>query len=232
MSLASTPDTTGRDLSSRVRSSQHALHPRLEECVRRHLNARWQSGIHSPTRQAFDRLSALLLPGEHDSLILDSGCGTGASTSRLARRWPGHVVIGVDRSAARLAMTGGWNFPFRQGNCIWMRGELASFWRLALEAGWHPCKHFLLYPNPWPKPRHLKKRWHAHPVFPALLKLGGKMELRTNWDIYAREFACAARLASDREVSLARLDIREPLSPFEAKYQASGHSLWSVIVDT
>ena len=132
--------------------------------------------------------------------MLDSGCGTGASTRALARAHPDCLVIGVDKSVARLGRTGASAFPHREGNAVWLRAELSSFWRLALQAGWALERHYLLYPNPWPKPGQLQRRWHGHPVFPELLRLGGRLELRCNWEIYALEFAAAHRYKNDVEL--------------------------------
>jgi len=111
---------------------------------------------------------------------------------------------------------------------IWLRAELATFWRLAVQAGWRLHRHFLLYPNPWPKPGHLRRRWHAHPVFPDLLQLGGRLELRSNWAVYAEEFAVAVNHALGTRVQPMRLAGSDDLSPFERKYRASGHALYSV----
>jgi hypothetical protein len=58
-----------------------------------------------------------------------------------------------------------------------------------------------------------------------MLALSGAIELRTNWCVYAEEFALAldiAGVANTCEVFMAD----EPLTPFERKYQASGHTLW------
>ena len=69
-------------------------------------------------------------------------------------------------------------------NLILMRADLNDFYRLAADAGWRLARHFILYPNPWPKSVHLKRRWHGAPVFPYMLRLGGVMELRSNWKLY------------------------------------------------
>jgi tRNA G46 methylase TrmB len=218
----------GYTASAGVESSQQSSHRRLPEYVQRHMNSHWQSPPHAATVLAFDRLQGLLQPGEFQHLVLDSGCGTGFSTRCLAGMHPDCVVIGVDKSSARLARTGSHELPHREGNCIWVRGELASFWRLARESGWHLFKHFLLYPNPWPRPGHLKRRWHGHPVFPTLMALGGEIEMRSNWEIYAQEFAMAAGLVTGLDIQVERLAVEQPLSPFEKKYLSSGHALFSV----
>ncbi len=213
-----------------VRSNQAGPHERLAECVRRHAEAPWKAPLHGPSQAAFERLEALRLElGAGRPIVLDAGCGTGESTRVLGRQYPEAVVVGVDRSAARLARTGADQTPTGEGNVLWCRAELESFWRLALAAGWPLHRHFLLYPNPWPKAAHLGRRWHGHPVFPSLLALGGLLDLRSNWRTYVEEFAAATAQLTGIEPVVKRLDSpAAPLSPFERKYAASGHALWHV----
>ena len=123
-------------------------------------------------------------------MVLDSGCGTGESTVLLARRYPDCLVVGVDKSAARLDKA-----PQLPANARLLRADLADIWRLMDDAGWKLAQHYLLYPNPWPKPAQLKRRWHGHPVFPDLLVLGGRLVLRSNFEVYVDEFARALELA-------------------------------------
>jgi tRNA G46 methylase TrmB len=217
--------------SRTVRSSQAGTHPRLERLLQRYGTREWAEPLHPPSCRAFDELQDLLR-GDNPALILDSGCGTGASTRDLAGRFPGALVVGVDKSADRLARLGAGKFPRREGNAVWVRAELATFWRLAARAGWRLQRHFLLYPNPWPKPGHLQRRWHAHPVFPSLLELGGRLEMRSNWRIYAEEFAFALEHYTGCVVRPSRLQVEEPYSPFERKYRDSGHPLYSVVLDS
>lgn len=157
--------------------------------------------------------------------MLDSGCGVGESSRRLAERYPESLVIGVDKSAARLAKASG------SENCRLLRADLYDFWRLAAGAGWRPRRHYLLYPNPWPKARHLQRRWHGSALLPALLALGGRLELRSNWQIYVREFAEALMIAGCETLEWGRFCPREPLSPFERKYHAAGQPLWRLRAD-
>ena len=108
--------------------------------------------------------------------------------------------------------------------------ELSTFWRLAVRHGWRTEHHFLFYPNPWPKPAHLTRRWHAHPAFPWLLALGGTLEMRCNWDIFAQEFSASLALCGvDAQVD--RIGEGEAVSPFEDKYRRSRHTLWRVCAD-
>jgi len=208
--------------ASRIpKSSQAGLHDRLDEVVRRHLTLTWQQPLRLHSVQAFE--SALPRLRMAPALVLDSGCGTGVSTVKLARRHRDALVVGIDKSDARLARA-----PDLPDNALLVRADLADFWRLLLREGLHPASHYLFYPNPWPKPDHLKRRWHAHPVFPDLLALGGRMELRSNFELYVREFARALALAGVIDVEVVSLSIDEPVTPFERKYADSGHRLWKL----
>ena len=154
-------------------------------------------------------------------LVLDSGCGTGASTALLAAKFPESMVVGVDRSEARLKR---FDKPMPQNMCL-IRARAEDFWRLLHADGIRPAHHFLLYPNPWPKAAQFKRRWHGHPVFPELLALGGRLELRTNWRIYAEEFRMAAGICGIQAPPVVSFSVQSPLSPFERKYANSGHRL-------
>ena len=212
-----------------VHSSQAGIHPRLESLLERYAGSTWEQPVHPASSVAFDALVPLV-EGDDRPLVLDSGCGTGASTRILARRHPECLVIGVDKSAERLSRLGADRFPWVAENAVWIRAELATFWRLAVEAGWILECHYLLYPNPWPKPGQLQRRWHAHPVFSEVLRLGGRLELRTNWKIYADEFAFALNRLTGSMVEPVALEVLDPVSPFERKYRDSGHALYSVVV--
>jgi len=201
----------------------------LAAVVDTHRQHAWRAPLHSPSVAAFHALQEFVA-GDVRPLVLDSGCGTGESTRLIARALPHSLVIGVDKSRVRLARTGARNFPHREGNVVWLRAELSTFWRLAVQAGWRLHRHFLLYPNPWPKPSHLRRRWHGHPVFPEMLRLGGQLEMRCNWKPYAQEFAAAVRRVLGVDVQPVPVGESPVSSPFERKYRASGHALYSLSV--
>jgi len=215
----------------RVDSNQSGLHPRLAERVRRHLLHPYRRPVAEHNRRAFEQAAERL--AEHDGpLLLDSFCGVGASTALLACRHPEALVVGLDKSARRLARHGH-HLPASAGgrlpdNCLLVRAEVDDFWRLAAEAGWRPQAHYLLYPNPWPKAAHLQRRVHGSPVFPHLLELGGRIELRSNWRLYLEECAAALALA-EWTARLRPLPPAPPWTPFERKYAAAGQSLWQLV---
>lgn len=61
-----------------------------------------QRPIAKHTREAFDKVSNYILDNK-TPIVLDSGCGTGRSSMLLGEMYPSHVVIGIDRSMARLS---------------------------------------------------------------------------------------------------------------------------------
>lgn len=219
----STFDTSGSP-SRQVTSSQTAPHDDLDRQLRRHARRPFAKPIAAYNREAFDRVATRLASIERP-LILDSGCGTGDSSRLLAYHYPDHWVVGVDRSADRLSR----QRTDTPANCLLVRADLIDFWRLAHEHGWRPARHYLLYPNPEPKPRHLKRRFHAHPVFPTFVALGGRIESRSNWRIYLEEQAQALAFHG-RTCLIESVPADEPpMTLFERKYQASGQSLWRLI---
>lgn len=217
--------------SHAVISNQSGLHQSLNLVVERHLRHAWRAPVADHDRRAFQQAQAWVAEqGASRPLVFDSGCGTGRSSVALALRDPLTLVLGLDQSAARLERAGR-RFAPLPANLLLLRTDCAGFWRLAWQAGWRLQRHYLLYPNPWPKSAHLKRRWHGHPVFPTLLALGGTLVLRSNWRLYPEEMAAALALAG-RQVGVAALEgISEPLTDFEDKYLHSGHPLWELVTE-
>ncbi len=217
-------------VSAPVRSSQEAPDAGLRERQRRRQGRPFERPIASHNRIVFERLerwrAAQTLP-----LLLDSGCGTGQSSLRLAERSPEHTVLGLDKSLTRLRQRGidSDTAVVASGRGCFALGDLVDLWRLMVAAGWRFERHYLLYPNPWPKPAQRTRRWPLHPIWPTVLALAPSLELRTNWRIYAEE-ALRSLDAHGWTATLEELSPQpEPISPFEAKYQASGHALYRVM---
>ena len=205
--------------------SQQGVRSDLADIVGTHFRSEWQRPIGAHSATAFEAVRGRV-EGSASPLIIDSCCGTGDSTRYLAATFADALVLGVDKSAHRLARHRG-----RDGqNYIMLRADVNDFWRLAVDAGWRPARHYLLYPNPYPKAAQIRKRWYASPAFPTLIKLGGVLTVRTNWALYADEFACALAVANCN--ANRRILVNEPpISAFETKYQERGHDLFEVVSD-
>jgi tRNA (guanine-N7-)-methyltransferase len=207
------------------KSSQQGVRSDLADIVGTHFRSEWQRPIGAHSTAAFeavrDRVEASAAP-----LIIDSCCGTGDSTRNLAAAFVDALVLGVDKSAHRLAR-------HRDGdaqNYIMLRADVNDFWRLAVDAGWRPARHYLLYPNPYPKAAQIRKRWYASPAFPSLLQLGGVLTVRSNWALYTQEFLLALN-TQGRNGSLSQIAVNEQVSAFEAKYNERGQALFQVVAN-
>lgn len=218
--------------SKAIVSNQDGIHDKLTEIVTKHLTHANQKPIQAHTQQAFDEINMLVedFAGE---VILDACCGVGQSTRLLAKQNPNALVIGVDKSYNRLErnidehlgvdLTGVENYRL-------IRADLNDFYRLVNNANWPIKRHFILYPNPWPKSKHIQRRWHGSAVFPQIIKTGQRIELRSNWRLYLEEFLVASELAG-RKGKITEITVEQPLTPFEAKFTASGQTCWQLIVE-
>lgn len=222
--------------SRQIIDAQQRIHENLEKTVLKHLKFKHKKPISQHTLIIFNQLKPVILAAiaETRPLIFDSCCGTAMSTSILAEENPDALVIGIDRSAIRLGKEYNNKLP---DNVSLVQAECADFWHLAKQQGWKLQRHTILYPNPYPKSKHLKRRWHGHPAFSDLLALGGEIELRTNWKVYADEFSMAVKIASDQSqqcnlvcTGTEIIQAVKPMTLFEKKYQESGQKLYRTII--
>ena len=208
-----------------IDSPQTQTHAQLLHLLARHCGAPFKKPVMAYNRAAFDKFLSIWRAGGERPLILDAGCGVGLSTRHLAQAWPGCFVVGIDQSADRISRQTQWHTPPTE-NCLLLRADLIDFWRLLHDAGIRLQRHYLLYPNPWPKASHLGRRWHGHPVFPVAVALGGVIECRSNWKIYIDECAMALHQLGVPAIVTEAYMPTIPITPFEKKYLASGHALW------
>ena len=216
---------TGR--SRPVSSRQSGPHKDLKRILEKHLARPCKKPQRAFSGAIFDRIDQIQNTLNRP-VLLDSGCGNGESSLYLAKKYPRRLIIGLDKSKKRLHGRLGDQSIYFADNLILARADVVDIWRLATSRRWPIKKHCLFYPNPWPKPRHLKRRWHAHPVFPQMPGLNTQIELRTNWRIYAEEFKQALHIALHKKAAIEVIRPAEFISLFERKYHASGHELYRV----
>lgn len=215
-----------KNISKVISSNQSGVHEDLVQVVISHRDSRYQKPFQDHNLKAFDRfVSAIQL--ERRPMILDSCCGTGMSSVNIAEDHPEHWVVGLDQSEVRLGKRS--ECP---ENLLLLRANCEDFWRLCLENQVSFEKHFILYPNPWPKKSHLKRRWHGHPVFDVLPKLSPSVELRSNWKIYLDEFALAWHLITGKTSRVETFTPENYLTLFEKKYHQSEQALYRLLVES
>jgi len=225
--------------SKAIVSNQEGIHEKLDEVVNRHLTHAFQKPYQAHTEQAFAEMDSLvqafLVANPEGEIILDACCGVGQSTRLLAQQNPQALVIGVDKSDHRINRNvEGFDAGdgFTADNFHLVRADLNDFYRLVKVANWPVSKHYILYPNPWPKSKHLQRRWHGSGVFPQMTSIGQELILRSNWRIYLEEFQQAAKAVdlTGELCALPVVDASLAMTPFEAKYQASGQVCWQLML--
>jgi tRNA (guanine-N7-)-methyltransferase len=193
-------------------TKQRGPHPHLSTIVLRHAHTRFKRPIPTHQIDAFKKIMAFV-GKTSQSLIIDSGCGTGLSSQRLAERFPKSLVIGIDKSLARLNRA----MPSRFDNILLLRGDVVDLWRLIAQEKLTISHHFLFFPNPWPKESQIKRRFHAHPVFTTMVSLAPYFEMRTNWYTYAQECKLALQTLGHQPILIEKPD-QDYMTLFEKKY--------------
>ncbi|MDM7861278.1 SAM-dependent methyltransferase [Alteromonas sp. ASW11-36] len=207
-----------------INTTQTEVHDKLEEYVKRYQQAPRRRPVSEHTQLAFD--AAIEWLGDWQGpIIFDSCCGVGESTAVIAAQYPDAKVIGIDKSAARLAKHT--SYTNASSNYQVIRADVNDFWYLAQQHGIKLSHHFLLYPNPYPKPGQIQKRWHAGPAMPDFIALGGTIEVRSNWRLLLEEFRLAL-IIYGIESELTAVS-GEPMTPFERKYLLSGQDCWRLV---
>lgn len=218
-----------------IQTTQCTVHPDLKKIVEKHRAHVYQLPVTPLQQELFDLLSNTL-KNIKKPLILDAGCGTGRSTYQLAKNYPEHFIIGIDKSIARLNQeksfrTQSENIFFAGENAVLLRADLIYQWLLMSKTTWHFEKIYLLYPNPYPKPAQIKRRFYAHPIFKSLLTLSDHFEIRSNWLLYLEEFALAANYFRSFNSTLSAFTPTVPLSNFEEKYYATQTTVYQLILN-
>lgn len=212
-----------------VTTNQPGIHQKLNELVTKHISTQYRKPYQSHNIYAFEQFEERLTRFQGSELILDSCCGTAMSSRTLAEKNPDALVIGIDQSFHRLNKEG--VLESTPENCLLLQANCEDFWRMCVNANIRFVKHFILYPNPWPKSVHLKRRWHGHPVFPVLSDLAEATCLRSNWRLYLEEFSAAWSLLTEHSFEVNALNVGdEPLTLFEKKYAASGQVMYQLNV--
>ena len=218
--------------SKAIVTNQPDIHEKLAEIVEKHLTHPFQKPYQAHTVEVFNQLDSVV-KAHGGPVILDACCGVGQSTRTLASMNPDALVIGIDKSAHRINRNVDEHLPeaiTQIDNYRLVRADLNDFYRLVENANWPISQHYILYPNPWPKAKHVQRRWHGSAVFNSIININAPLTLRSNWLLYLQEFQFAANIAGKKgEITdVTELAKQQPLTPFEAKYVASQQQVWEL----
>jgi len=163
--------------------------------VRQHVNP-------LASRFAEPRASAVTIPahlGPDARIDVELGCADAQFSFALARAHPHRFVLGLDIREAMLAKTE------RQARAHALPNLRIAYCNFAVDldrvvpAGTVDRFH-LLFPDPWFKPRHRKRRWLEPELFGrlrALLRDGGELHLAT--DVFELAMDAMAQVDGERD---------------------------------
>ncbi len=94
-------------------------------------------------------------------------------------------------------------------------------------------EYYFLYPDPWPKRRHRKRRWYFHPFFPEILrtlKIGGKITITTDNINYINEAFYLFKNFYHLEIlRFSKVPENFKRTHFEEKFLKRGLSLYEIV---
>ena len=183
-----------------------------------------------------DRLDLEKIFRRNAPLHIDLGCGDGSFICELAQRIPEKNFLGVERLVGRIRSAA--RKAANIGNVRLLRMESSYAVRYLLPAG-SVEKFYLLFPDPWPKRRHWRRRIVTGDFLRAInhaLAENGALCIATDHPDYFEKIQEIARTNPHFEVvepaDVDPFDLRShhggqagqvlPLTKFEAKFRAQG----------
>jgi tRNA (guanine-N7-)-methyltransferase len=188
-----------------------------------------------------ERLDLEKMFGRIAPLHVDLGCGDGSFLCELAQKHPEKNFLGIERLSGRVEKTR--RKATKIDNVRVLQIETDCAVRYLLPPG-SVETFYLLFPDPWPKRRHHRRRI-VTPEFldsiHAALEKDGVLHITTDHRDYFRHIECLAHAASqERPLKLDRfnrssfarfevIDLDEtdlPFSKFEKRFRAQGAPIY------
>ncbi len=177
-----------------------------------------------------DRLDPEKIFGRNAALHIDLGCGDGSFICELAQRMPEKNFLGIERLLGRIRSAA--RKAANIGNVRLLRMESSHAVRYLLPAG-SVERFYLLFPDPWPKRRHWRRRIVTGDFLRAInqaLAENGALRIATDHPDYFEKIQEIARtnphFAVVEPAEVDPFDLRSgqvlPLTKFEAKFRAQG----------
>jgi tRNA (guanine-N7-)-methyltransferase len=170
-----------------------------------------------------DRLDLEKLFGREAPLHIDLGCSDGSFLCALAQGMPDKNFLGIERLLGRIRSA--MRRAARLGNVRLLRMESSYAVRYLLPAG-SVETFYLLFPDPWPKRRHHRRRLVTPDFLSSIhtaLKKNGIIYIATDHFDYFEKIKAIAR--SNPGFVIADVDVDLPPSGFEITFLQKGTSI-------
>ena len=167
-----------------------------------------------------------------EDLIVEIGFGRGDFTVKLAKENPDKKIIGFELSAIsveklikRVKKEGLKNVHCVRIDAYW------GFYLLLKDSSVE--KIYMNYPDPWFKKRHHKRRLTKEEnlyIFARKLKENGEIRIRTDFKPFVDFTLEEAQKLSVFDISVRKLEVKEPLTKYERKWLLEGKELTEIIM--
>jgi tRNA (guanine-N7-)-methyltransferase len=172
--------------------------------------------------------------GRRAPLHVDLGCGDGAFLCALAQRMPERDFLGIERLLGRINSTAHKIDKCKIDNAHVLRIETSYAVRYLLPAE-SVETFYLLFPDPWPKRRHQRRRIVSEEFLQALnvaLIPGGIFHVATDQLDYFQQIKAIAdtrfTIVDLANTSPARTDL--PATQFEKRFREQGAPIYRLVL--
>jgi tRNA (guanine-N7-)-methyltransferase len=181
-----------------------------------------------PTRPLAARLAEAY--GRTAPRLLDVGIGNGEATIAWASAHPDHDVLAVELHRPSVAATLTAVVEAGLANVRVAEIDVRTLLADARPGDLDAVR--VLFPDPWPKRRHLARRLVDARFAGAVadvLPPGGTLHVATDWEDYARQVVAAAEADGRFTVAAAAARPDRPITTYEALGRAAGRTIHDVI---
>jgi tRNA (guanine-N7-)-methyltransferase len=164
--------------------------------------------------------------GRRAPLHVDLGCGEGSFLCALAQRLPDKNFLGIERLLGRIRSSARKAAGLSNVRLLQMESFYAVRYLLPAAA---VETFYLLFPDPWPKRRHHRRRIVTPEFLNSVhtaLEISGVIYIATDDLDYFRKIKDIARSTSG--FAIAAVDVELPPSGFELIFRQKGAPIYSV----
>lgn len=169
---------------------------------------------------------------EHAPLEVDLGCGDGSLLAALAAQRPDRNFLGIEQMIGRVRSSCRRIDRLGLTNARIMRAEVATTVRLLLPRGSVDVFH-LMFPDPWPKRRHHRRRLFTREFLEPLgaaLKPHGLVHIATDQRDYFKEMLQTVRDTHLFSECDATAPGELPRSTFEERFLQTGDDIHRLLL--
>ena len=167
--------------------------------------------------------------GRRAPLHVDLGCGDGTFLSAMAAHFPEKNFLGIDRLTGRVAKS--CRRATEQPNARVLHLETTYAVRYLFAEG-SVETFYLLFPDPWPKRRHHRRRIFTSDFLDAVhraLAAGGTLRVATDQVDYFRQIIATSR-ADPRFAIADEVEVDLPKTKFERRFEAAGAPIYGLVL--